>query len=195
MIDPVEFIKQNRPNADFDFMNEVLPYLRQKAQQSVQGVQSGVQAGIQAIGDFGKEVQNFVSPLKSKFNITQKFGNVSPALYSGITQGAKHLGVDLATPKGTEVASPIAGQVKFGFDKNWGNYADVIAEDGTVYRFSHLSEQNKGLQRVAAGQGLGRTGSTGHSTGPHLDISVKKGGQYIDPMSLAWLKNFLMGGV
>jgi len=187
MIDPVGFIQQNRPKVDFNFMDEVLPYMRQKAKQGAQAV-SG------AIGDFAQEVKDFVSPLKGKFNITQKFGNVNPALYSGITKGSKHLGLDLATPQGTEVASPIAGDVKFGFDKNWGNYADVVADDGTVYRFSHLSEQNKGLQRVAAGQGLGKTGSTGHSTGAHLDISVRKGEQYIDPMSLAWLKNFLEGG-
>lgn len=182
MIDPVGFIKQNKPNVNFNFMDEVLPYMQQKVKQ-----------GANAVGDFAKDVQDFVSPVKGKFNITQKFGNYNPGLYSGITKDSKHLGLDLATPQGTDVASPVAGDVKFGFDKNWGNYADVVGDDGTVYRFSHLSEQNKGLQRVAAGQGIGKTGNTGNSTGAHLDISVKKNGQYIDPMSLAWLSK-LIGG-
>jgi len=186
MIDPVTFIKQNKPNVNFDFMNEILPYMKNKAKQ-------GISAGVQAVGDFAQDVQNFVSPLKGKFAITQKFGNVNPALYSGITKGSKHLGLDLKTPQGTDVFAPVSGNVQFGFDKNWGNYADVIADDGMTYRFSHLSEQNKGLQRVAAGQGIGKTGSTGNSTGAHLDISVRKGGQYIDPLSLAWLSKLLGG--
>ena len=187
MIDPAGFIQQNRPKVDFSFMDEILPYMQKKAKQ-------GAGAVGEAVGNFAQEVQDFVSPVKGKFNITQKFGNYNPALYSGITKGSKHLGLDLATPQGTDVYAPTAGDVKFGFDKNWGNFADVIADDGTVYRFSHLSEQNPGLTRVAAGQGIGKTGNSGNSTGSHLDISVRKGRQYIDPMSLAWLKNYLTGG-
>lgn len=190
IIDPVADQKK-RAEDNFDFMSEVAPYLRTKAQQSVQKLE-GVAS---KASDFTSDLIGSVSdalPLKGKFKKTQDFGNVNPALYNGITKGSRHLGVDLATPQGTEVFAPTSGNVVYGQDKDWGNYAEMTLPGGTTVRFSHLSETGNNGQ-VKAGQRIAKTGNTGYTTGAHLDISARKNGQYIDPMTLAWL-NQLIGG-
>lgn len=171
MINPLEIFETNKPR--YSFREEILPRVREKAEK--------------AQGFWGDVADKFASPLKDKYNITQKFGNYNPSLYKGITKDSRHKGLDLATPLGTELFSPIAGKVKSGFDKNWGNYVDVVADDGTTYRFSHLSALERIADQVQPGQLLGKTGSSGHSTGAHLDISVRRGGQFIDPLTISAL--------
>jgi murein DD-endopeptidase MepM/ murein hydrolase activator NlpD len=130
--------------------------------------------------------QKSANVLGGKYPITQKFNNYNE-LYKGITADSRHKGLDIGTPSGTPVYAPSGGTVKTGFDKNWGNYALVTTSDGTTYRFSHLSSVDdllKQAAQVSSGQLLGKTGSTGHSTGPHLDISVTRGGKFIDPLSI-----------
>ena len=192
MIDPVADM-QKRTEQNFDFMSEVGPYLKSKAQQSAQKLQGLADKA----SDFTSDLVGSVSealPLKGKFRLTQKFGNVNPALYAGITKGSRHLGADLATPLGTEVFAPTSGQVTYGKDKNYGNYADMTLPDGTTVRFSHLSETGQPGE-VKAGQRIAKTGSTGNSTGAHLDVSARRNGQYIDPATLAWFNQLIAEGV
>lgn len=138
--------------------------------------------------------------LPKAYPITQQFGNVNPALYGGITKGARHLGVDVGAPLNTPLTSPLTGRAKAGVDKHWGNYVLLEAGDGNVYRFSHLSKSDPIFQQakdgyvpVNRGQSLGFTGSTGNSTGAHLDISVTRGGQYINPLTIPALERMLAG--
>lgn len=128
------------------------------------------------------------SPLEGGFRVTQNFGNYNPQLYAGKTQGSKHLGLDLATPEGTVVKSPFAGIVKTGQDKDFGKFVEIRTQDGRIMRFSHLKSIDDLAMRlgaagreIQAGQSLGFTGSTGNSTGPHLDIMYQLGGQWVDP--------------
>lgn len=182
-MEPVDFYKSNKPK--FDFLSEVLPLMKQKAMDSAQSLQQAGEGATSFLSDAA-------SALQGKFKMTQGFGNYNPALYSGITKGSKHLGTDLATPMGTQVFAPSNGTVSYGTDKNWGNYADLSMPDGTVVRFSHLSQTGKNGQ-VQKGQAIAKTGSTGNSTGAHLDVSVRKGGQYINPMTMDWLRNSVAG--
>ncbi len=132
--------------------------------------------------------------LQGKYGITQKFGNYNPALYSGITKDSRHKGVDIATPSGTPVYAPVSGTVETGNDRNWGLYTLVRGDDGHVYRMSHLSKHGvQPGQRITPGTLLGYTGSTGNSTGPHLDISVQRNNQFIDPLSIEALYRALLG--
>lgn len=138
--------------------------------------------------------------LDTAYPITQQFGNYNPALYKGITKDSRHLGVDVATPSGTKVYAPIGGEVQFGYDKSWGNYALVKGSDGVTYRFSHLSsiddllkQASQASMSIKPGQVLGLTGSTGNSTGPHLDISTTRNGQYFNPLSISALERALAG--
>jgi len=139
-----------------------------------------------------------LSPLESKYGVTQNYGNYNPDLYSGLTAGARHLGLDVATPSGTPVKSPFAGLVKTGENKDFGKFVEIRTQDGRIMRFSHLSSIDDLAQQlgaasreIQAGQNLGLTGSTGHSTGPHLDIMYQQGGQWTNPLNYEPLKKTL----
>lgn len=72
--------------------------------------------------------------------------------------------MDIAGKEGFEVTSPVDGEVmKGGFDKNYGNYLDIRASDGSRVRLSHLDENvifQPGTQ-ISAGQVLGNQKNTG----------------------------------
>jgi murein DD-endopeptidase MepM/ murein hydrolase activator NlpD len=99
-----------------------------------------------------------------------------------------HWGVDYAAPVGTPVSALGDGVVTFAGRKGgFGNYVEV--RHGSTYTtcYGHLSRFGEGVRagrRVEQGQVLGYVGSTGLSTGPHLDFRVKHHGQFVDPLRL-----------
>jgi len=99
-----------------------------------------------------------------------------------------HLSIDLAAPTGTPIRAARAGMVTQSYFDNqsgWGLTILVDHGDGMQTRYSHNSANLvRGGQRVEAGQVIARVGSTGNSTGPHLDYRVTMGGQPINPLSL-----------
>ena len=94
-----------------------------------------------------------------------------------------HSGVDLRAAYGTDVPSAAAGNVTFAGDQGgYGTMVVVRHEDGFETRYAHLSSAAVQVgDRVDAGQALGRVGSTGRSTGPHLHFEVRRNGQQLDP--------------
>ncbi|WP_371664075.1 transglycosylase family protein [Streptomyces sp. NBC_00280] len=106
-----------------------------------------------------------------------------------------HTGVDFPVPTGTSVKAIGVGEV---VDAGWGGsfgYQVVIRHaDGRYSQYAHLSAISvRAGQSVSVGQRIGRSGSTGNSTGPHLHFEVRTGpgfGSDIDP--LAYLR---AGGV
>jgi murein DD-endopeptidase MepM/ murein hydrolase activator NlpD len=99
-----------------------------------------------------------------------------------------HLGVDYAAPTGTPVEALGDGVVTFAGRK--GGYGNlVIIQHGKTYttQYGHLSKFAAGLkngQRVTQGQLIAYVGSTGLSSGPHLDFRVQENGTFIDPLSV-----------
>jgi murein DD-endopeptidase MepM/ murein hydrolase activator NlpD len=99
-----------------------------------------------------------------------------------------HTGVDFPVPTGTAVKSIGAGQVvTAGWGGSFGYQVVVRHPDGRYSQYAHLSAISvKSGQSVAAGQRLGRSGSTGNSSGPHLHFEVRTGpgfGSDIDPVA------------
>ncbi len=99
---------------------------------------------------------------------------------------AFHGGIDIAAATGTPILASAAGQVaEVGKKGGWGNFVLLEHPDGSETRYSHLSAGTvREGQRVAQGQVIGKLGSTGRSTGPHLDYRIKKNGQRLDPMTV-----------
>lgn len=100
-----------------------------------------------------------------------------------------HHGVDYAAPAGTEVQSVADGTVTFkGWDKGGGgNTLKIKHSGGLETLYLHLKGFAKGISvgtRVSQGQLIGYVGSTGTSTGPHLDFRIKKNGTPIDPLKM-----------
>lgn len=99
-----------------------------------------------------------------------------------------HYGVDFGAPRGTPVRSTAGGVVEFAGRKGGaGKMVEVRHSQGFRTLYLHLSGFASGIRkgaRVSQGDLVGYVGSTGLSTGPHLDYRVKKNGKYLDPMKL-----------
>ncbi|MFF7450245.1 MULTISPECIES: transglycosylase family protein [unclassified Streptomyces] len=99
-----------------------------------------------------------------------------------------HTGVDFAVATGTTVKAVAAGQVvSSGWAGSFGYQVVIRHADGRYSQYAHLSAISvKSGQGVGAGQRIGRSGSTGNSTGPHLHFEVRTGpgfGSDIDPIA------------
>lgn len=99
-----------------------------------------------------------------------------------------HHGVDYAAPKGTPVHAVADGVVIFkGWGGGGGNTLKIKHAGNLVTGYLHLSGYAKGIAngtRVSQGQLIGYVGSTGASTGPHLDYRIWKNGTPIDPLKV-----------
>ncbi|MDC2954094.1 transglycosylase family protein [Streptomyces gilvifuscus] len=106
-----------------------------------------------------------------------------------------HTGVDFPVPTGTSVKAVAAGHVvSAGWGGSYGYQVVIRHSDGRYTQYGHLSAISvRAGQSVSPGQRIGRSGSTGNATGPHLHFEVRTGpgfGSDIDP--LAYLR---AGGV
>ena len=115
------------------------------------------------------------SPVTSRFGV-----RVDPFLGTP----AMHTGIDFRAPTGYPATATADGTVTMaGYDGGYGNMVEVDHGNGITTRYGHLSEIDvKVGQIVPKGAVLGRTGSTGRSTGPHLHYEVRVDGDAIDPM-------------
>ncbi len=100
-----------------------------------------------------------------------------------------HHGVDYAAAAGTPVMTIGDGTViKKSFQSGGAGYYLKIKHNSTyTTTYMHLSKYAKGINegtRVSQGQVIGYVGSTGISTGPHLDFRVQKNGDYINPLKM-----------
>ena len=99
-----------------------------------------------------------------------------------------HLGVDYAAPVGTPVHTVGDGKIiKTGYTKGNGNWIKIQHNSVYATAYLHLSHNGKGIQTgkyVKQGDIIGYVGSTGLSTGPHLDFRFYKNGYPVDPLKV-----------
>ena len=99
-----------------------------------------------------------------------------------------HYGVDYAAPIGTPVESVGNGRITFiGWKGGYGRYIKIRHSHIYETGYGHLRRFAKGLKkgsRVRQGDVIGYVGSSGLSTGPHLDFSVRKKGRFINPLRI-----------
>lgn len=99
-----------------------------------------------------------------------------------------HTGVDFAAPKGTPVHAVADGTVTFkGWGGGGGNTLKIKHDRGMMTGYLHLSGYAKSIRkgsRVTQGQLIGYVGSTGVSTGPHLDYRVWRNGKPVNPLKI-----------
>jgi len=101
--------------------------------------------------------------------------------------GRLHAGIDFAVPVGTRVRAIAAGVVvSRSYDAGGYGYHVVVRHpDGTSSLYAHLSTVRELGHRVVVGQVVGRSGNTGHSTGPHLHFEMRRNAHPFDPQP--WL--------
>lgn len=95
-----------------------------------------------------------------------------------------HLAIDYAAPTGTPISTIGDGVITYiGYDGGYGNYIKIRHPNNYISAYGHLSRFAKGLkngEKVKQGEIIGYVGSTGLSTGPHLDFSISKNGERVD---------------
>lgn len=95
-----------------------------------------------------------------------------------------HRGVDLVADVGTPVRPILGGRVRFtGTMDGYGNVIWVDHGPDLLSVYAHLSEiAVEPLQEVSKSTVIGRTGSSGNVTGPHLHLEVWRWGREVDPV-------------
>ena len=119
-------------------------------------------------------------PLIGDATVSSPFGYRSDPF---LGRPALHPGVDLIQPPGSEIKATATGRVVHaGPMGGYGNCVEVDHGNGVTTRYGHMMEVlvTEG-QTVKAGDTLGRIGSTGRSTGPHLHYEVRIDGEPVDP--------------
>jgi murein DD-endopeptidase MepM/ murein hydrolase activator NlpD len=98
---------------------------------------------------------------------------------------AIHPGIDFAALEGSPAHATAAGTVILaGYNGGYGNEVEIDHGNGITTRYGHLSEIDVQVgQVVSKGAVVGKTGSTGRSTGPHLHYEVRVDGTAVDPMT------------
>ena len=101
----------------------------------------------------------------------------------GITR--PHQGIDYAAPRGTPVVAVGDGTVvRSAYTGGYGNLIVLRHAGGLESQYAHLSKYARNVKKgkkVSQGQTIGYVGSTGLSTGPHLDFRIKKNGKFVNP--------------
>lgn len=125
--------------------------------------------------------------------ISSGFGWRQSFQTSGGASSSNHKAIDIAAPQGTPVKAAMSGKIvgmnKYGYGKDeyegYGVSVTVDCGNGITMAYHHMVDgSNANLNigdEVKAGQQIGQVGSTGKSTGPHLDFQVVKDGKYVDP--------------
>ena len=119
------------------------------------------------------------APLRSA-RISSRFGNrMDPFL----RRPGFHAGLDLAAAEGSEVRSTAPGTVvSAGLEGGYGKMVEIRHADGLSTRYGHLSAILVPTgAHIPAGTPIGRVGSTGRSTGPHLHYETRRGGKAVNP--------------
>ena len=121
------------------------------------------------------------------FRISSTFSNAR--FHPVLKRYRPHHGVDYAAPAGTAVKTVGDGVVmEKGYQRNGaGNYLKIRHNNAYTTTYMHLSRFGKGLKKgstVRQGDVIGYVGSTGLSTGPHLDYRVHKNNQPVNPLKM-----------
>lgn len=148
--------------------------------------------------------QPVVNPVKLEHDVLDNVDKVCIYLFpvpnsSEITQeySAEHKAIDIAASSGSPVYATEDGTVSYvqiwdgSYDTtgmmSYGHMVEVRHADGNTTLYAHLSEINvQQGEKVVRGQRIGRVGSTGNATGPHLHFEVITSEGKADPAEYLW---------
>lgn len=131
-------------------------------------------------GEFANPVEG--GTISSKFGPRDTF-----ATSNGASSSRWHKSIDIAAPAGTAIKSVKGGKVTAnGWVDGYGWTIEVTHANGYVSMYHHMQNSSSVAvgTEVKQGQTIGSVGSTGNSTGPHLDLTITKDGTPVDPASL-----------
>jgi murein DD-endopeptidase MepM/ murein hydrolase activator NlpD len=132
-------------------------------------------------------------PLTGELDMSSPFGvRMDPF----VREAAMHTGIDFRGTTGDPVHATAAGKIsKAGWEGGYGQMVEIDHGEGLATRYGHLSEIDVRVgQTVHIGQVIGRVGSTGRSTGPHLHYETRINGEAVNPTKFLAAGVKLFGG-
>jgi len=121
-------------------------------------------------------------PIQANYTLTARYGQ-----RGGIWSTGWHTGLDFRVKSGTPVVAAANGTViASGWGGAYGYRIEVDHGNGYTTAYSHLSKIDITSGKVAAGQEIGKSGSSGNTTGPHLHFEVTRDGEFMNPSSWLW---------
>lgn len=125
-------------------------------------------------------LDGMVWPSKTKY-ITSPFGNRNTGIPGASTD---HKGVDIGAPNNSAVYAAQAGKViQAGWNYGYGYSVTISHGEGVTTLYGHLNSYNVRVgSTVSRGQVIGKCGSTGISSGPHIHYEIRVNGKYINPL-------------
>ena len=121
-------------------------------------------------------------PIQANYKLSARYGQ-----RGGIWSSGWHTGLDFRVKSGTPVVAAANGTViSSGWGGAYGYRIEVDHGNGYITTYNHLSKIVVSDGKVAAGQEIGKSGSTGNTTGPHLHFEVTKDGEFMNPSSWLW---------
>lgn len=128
---------------------------------------------------------SFSWPTPGYKNITSKFGWRTYTL-NGKKVTSNHKGIDIGAPSGAKIIASNGGKVvTSAYNANgYGNYVILDHGGGKLTVYGHMSKRGVSVgQSVTKGQQIGKVGSTGRSTGPHLHFEIRINGNAVNPLN------------
>lgn len=122
-------------------------------------------------------------PLARPVESTEITSGFGPRSDPFLGRPAMHTGIDFRAQRGVPARAAASGTVvAAGWDSGYGNMVDVDLGNGIVTSYGHLSAIDVVAgDRVEAGTMVGRIGSTGRTTGPHLHYEIRINGEAVNP--------------
>lgn len=182
---PREVSKREEPLSDhflvqqesLEDISERLEYIKQQISDQKEGLLE-IRAQMDALTKIPARW-----PVESR-NVTSEFGSRSNPFGGSSTEN--HWGIDVGCSWGASIYAAGQGEVIVAEWESGYGYTVVIDHgNGYISRYSHCSRLSvtEG-DIVEAGEEIAKAGSTGRSTGPHLDFRIQYNGEYIDPLQI-----------
>ncbi len=127
------------------------------------------------------------SPTSADKNLLRLLKPVANGVLSspfGFRWGRPHQGMDLSAPYGSSIVAAEAGKVIYsGWESGYGNFIAIDHGHGLQTHYAHCAKLLVHVgERVSKGETIGKVGTTGHSTGPHVHFEVIANGVHKNPV-------------
>jgi murein DD-endopeptidase MepM/ murein hydrolase activator NlpD len=123
-----------------------------------------------------------VAPVRGGYKLSGRFGE-----RGWIWSLGWHTGIDFDVPTGSTVVAAADGViVRSGWAGSYGYRIEIDHGNGFVTTYNHMSRIEKTSGAVSAGEEIGKSGSTGNVTGPHVHFEVLKGDAFVNPSQWLW---------
>jgi murein DD-endopeptidase MepM/ murein hydrolase activator NlpD len=128
-----------------------------------------------------RQIGVIVVPIEGNYQLSARYGQRGNIWATGW-----HTGLDFRSKSGATVLAAANGTIiSAGWGGAYGYRIEIDHGNGYITTYNHLSKIDRTSGAVIAGQDIGKSGSTGNTTGPHLHFEVMKDGLFENPTN--WL--------